>query len=98
MLNDAAYGHSTRHNSLLEQLVACMRSVWGGRVAAESTNYGPFSDHRPDTVTATASRDGNLRVGDLKLNDPLSSDPEHVQQRNAYVSPSATPHPRSWRR
>ena len=90
-LGDAAsnigrLGHCGRHNSLLAALAKVMRSVWGMLVEVEPRDHlGYSNDYRPDVSVAGAGRSRSRLVGDVKFKDPLSSNPEDVGQRGAFV-------------
>ena len=90
-LGDAAsnigrLGHCGRHNSLLDALAKVMRSVWGMLVEVEPRDHlGYSNDYRPDVSVAGAGRSRSRLVGDVKFKDPLSSNPEDVGQRGAFV-------------
>ena len=47
----------------------------------EPSNYSGYSDHRPDL---TLLLDGMLTAFDLKVFDPLGSDPSKVEERAGY--------------
>ena len=53
----------------------------------EPSNYSGYSDHRPDL---TLLLDGMLTAFDLKVFDPLGSDPAKVEERAGYVAFGAT--------
>ncbi|EOD11833.1 hypothetical protein EMIHUDRAFT_214156 [Emiliania huxleyi CCMP1516] len=92
-LGDAAsnigrLGHCGRHNSLLAALAKpkVMRSVWGMLVEVEPRDHlGYSNDYRPDVSVAGAGRSRSRLVGDVKFKDSLSSNPEDVGQRGAFV-------------
>ena len=90
-LGDAAsnigrLGHCGRHNSLLAAMAKVMRSVWGMPVDMEPRDHlGYSNDYRPHVSVAGAGRSRSRLVGDVKFKDPLSSNPEDVGQRGAFV-------------
>ena len=86
MQNDARAGHSYRHKQLLEQLVRCLRQAWGAIVEMEPSSHLPYSNnYKPDVVIKGQGKGGVRLVGDLKLFDPLSSNPDDVSRRGALV-------------
>jgi hypothetical protein len=72
--NDGVAGHQTRHFLLLNELFAALRSVWGGQVQREPTEYRSYSDHRPDLSAVGLGRGGSLLAADLKLFDSLGGE------------------------
>ena len=80
--NDGKQGHQSRHHAALVELVARLRTVWGSAVEYEPANYLDYSDTRPDL---TVHGPDGLKVGDVKVKDPLGSDPAAVATRGAYV-------------
>merc|ERR1712086_272241 len=63
-----------------------MRSVWGMLVEVEPRGHlGYSNDYRPDVSVAGAGRSRSRLVGDVKFKDSLSSNPEDVGQRGAFV-------------
>ena len=48
-------------------------------------HLGYSNDYRPDVSVAGAGRSRSRLVGDVKFKDPLSSNPEDVGQRGAFV-------------
>ena len=85
--NDNVEGHATRHFLILQALHDALRRVYGGQVQREPSNYSGYSDHRPDL---TLLLDGMLTAFDLKVFDPLGSDPSKVEERAGYVAFGAT--------
>ena len=84
--NVARFGHTFRHKQLLERLVRCLRDAWGAIVEMEPSSHLPYSNnYKPDVVIKGQGRGGARYVGDLKLVDPLSSDPARVGLRGALV-------------
>ena len=71
--NDGEAGHSTRHSLVLQALVKVLKSVWGGQVRMEPTDYAAYSDTRPDLAAEGLGVGGSLLVGDLKMKDPIGS-------------------------
>ena len=84
--NDGEAGHQTRHHQLLVELVARLRSVWAGAVVYEPRQYA-YSDKRPDLEVHGPE---GLLVGDVKLKDPLGSNPADVETDAAHVAFAAT--------
>ena len=80
--NDGKSGHQSRHHSVLVELVTRLRSSWGSAVEYEPAGYKGYSDTRPDLTVDT--RDGR-KIGDVKIKDPIGSDPTDVGRRGAYV-------------
>ena len=60
-----------------------MRRVYGGAVAREPQNYAGYSDHRPDI---TLSQEGSLTAYDVKVFDPIGSQPADTGERGAYLA------------
>ena len=77
-----ASGHGHRHCETLRAIYDALRRVWGATVAAEPQNYRDYSDHRPDLTIMELA----LRVFDLKIFDPVGSDPSAVGMRGVYVA------------
>ena len=71
---------------LLREVVRICRSVWGARVQMEPEDYAPYSDYRPDMAAPHASESGSTYLGELKLIDPLSSNPADIMRRGAKVA------------
>ena len=71
--NDADEGHQTRHYLLLNALFDAMRSVYGGVVQREPSEYKAYSDTRPDLVGVGLGAGGSTLVGDVKLWSDLNS-------------------------
>jgi hypothetical protein len=84
--NDGEAGHQTRHHQLLVELVARLRSVWAGAVVYEPRQYA-YSDKRPDLEVHGPE---GLLGGDVKLKDPLGSNPADVETDAAHVAFAAT--------
>ena len=87
VLGDAAQalsssGHGHRHCETLRAIYDALRRVWGAAVTAEPQSYRDYSDHRPDLTIMELA----LRVFDLKIFDPVGSDPSAVGMRGAYVA------------
>ena len=59
-----------------------LRRVYGGQVRREPDNYRGYSDHRPDLALLL---EGTLKVFDLKVYDPIGSEPGQAGLRGAYV-------------
>ena len=74
-------GHAGRHADLLRALHDTAKSVWSGQtVRKEPPDHSPYSStYRPDLAFHALATGGGLMVGDLKLVDPLSSDPTKEQ-------------------
>ena len=60
-----------------------MRRVYGGAAAREPQNYAGYSDHRPDI---TLSLEGSLTAYDVKVFDPIGSQPADAGERGAYLA------------
>jgi hypothetical protein len=71
---------------LLREVVRICRSVWGARVQMEPEDYAPYSDYRPDMAAPHAGESGSTYLGELKLIDPLSSNPADIMRRGAKVA------------
>ena len=69
-----AWGHQTRHFTVLMALHEVMRSVWGGNCIREPSEYRSFSDHRPDIMALFAAPGYQTLIVDLKIFDPIGSD------------------------
>jgi len=80
--NDGKAGHQSRHHAVLVELVTRLRTVWGSAVEYEAPGYTDYSDTRPDL--AVHRREG-LLLGDVKVKDPVGSDPGAAGQRGAHV-------------
>mgnify|MGYP005692464487 FL=1 len=66
--------------------VRIMRSVWGNLVEKEPADHLDYSnDYRPDASVRGVGRAGKRLVGDTKFKDPLSSNPDLVQERGGLV-------------
>ena len=79
-------GHNQRHREVLDCLVRIMRSVWGNLVEKEPADHLDYSnDYRPDASVRGVGRAGKRLVGDTKFKDPLSSNPDLVQERGGLV-------------
>ena len=88
-MNNGRAGHAGRHHTLLETFVRALRSVWGALLEMEPTDYLPYmySTYRPDVSVAPHSWKGGKRLcGDLKLLDPLTSNPSKVNARGSHVA------------
>ena len=81
--NDGKAGHQTRHHGVLVELVQRLRSVWGAAVEYEPPDYKDYSDGRPDVAIHQLE---GLWLGDVKVKDPIGSDPGAVEQRGAHVA------------
>ena len=79
-------GHNQRHKHVLHRLVLCMQSVWGRLVEEEPQDHMGYSnDYRPDVTAPGLGRGGKRLVGDVKLKDPLSSNPGDIERRGGFV-------------
>ena len=72
--NDGLSGHQTRHFMLLDAVFKAFRSVWGGRVAREPSNYQGYSDTRPDVGVEGVGSGGGMLLADVKFLDSVGSD------------------------
>ena len=81
--NDGESGHQTRHFLANHSIYDALRRVYGGQARREPDNYIGYSDHRPDI---TLLIEGNTTILDLKIFDPVGSDPSAVGVRGAYVA------------
>ena len=84
--NDGEQGHQSRHHAFLLALHAVCVSAWGDAVQHEPADYAAYSTYRPDLAFHALATGGGLMVGDLKLVDPLSSDPTKVGPHGALVA------------
>ena len=57
--------------------------MYGGQLRREPDNYHGYSDHRPDIALLV---EGNLTALDLKIYDPLGSQPANAGERGAFVA------------
>ena len=81
-VNDGAAGHSTRHYLILKALHDAFKRAWGGQVRREPQDYHDYSDHRPDLTILL----DQLWAFDLKVFDPVGSEPGEVCGRGAFVA------------
>ena len=81
--NDGKAGHQTRHHDVLVELVRRLRGVWGAAVEYEPVDYKDYSDTRPDVAIHQPE---GLWLGDVKVKDPLGSEPAGVDTRGAFVA------------
>ena len=80
--SDGEAGHATRHFMINNAIYDALRRVYGGQVRREPDNYRGYSDHRPDLALLL---EGTLKVFDLKVYDPIGSEPGQAGLRGAYV-------------
>ena len=57
--------------------------MWGAAVEYEPPSYKDYSDGRPDVAIHQLE---GLYLGDVKVKDPIGSDPGAVEQRGAHVA------------
>ena len=81
--NDGESGHQTRHFLANHSIYDALRRVFGGQARREPDNYIGYSDHRPDI---TLLIEGNTTILDLKIFDPLGSQPANAGERGAFVA------------
>ena len=62
-----------RHSLVLKTLVQVLKSVWGGQVRMEPTDYAAYSDTRPDLTAEGLGVGGTLLAADLKMKAPIGS-------------------------
>ena len=79
---DGESGHQTRHFLINKAIYDALRRVYGGQARREPDNYYGYSNHRPDIALLV---EGNLTALDLKVFDPLGSEPAKADERGAYV-------------
>ena len=79
---DGESGHQTRHFLVNRAIFDALRRVYGGQARREPDNYYGYSDHRPDIALLV---EGNLTALDLKIYDPLGSQPSTADERGAYI-------------
>ena len=80
---DGESGHQTRHFLINKAVFDALRRVYGGQARREPDNYYGYSNHRPDIALLV---EGNLTALDLKVFDPLGSEPAKADERGAYVA------------
>ena len=80
---DGESGHQTRHFLSNRAIYDSLRRVYGGQARREPDDYYGYSDHRPDIALLI---EGNLTALDLKIYDPLGSQPANAGERGAYVA------------
>ena len=61
------------------------RGGWGNRVEVEPQDYTPYSQHRPDLVAHLQARCGKSIIGDVKIGDPITSEPTTCGRRGTIV-------------
>ena len=81
--NDGEAGHQTRHFLTLRAVYDALRRVYGGCARYEPQDYIGYSDHRPDITLLV---EGSLTAFDLKVFDPIGSQPATTEERGAYVA------------
>ena len=81
--NDGESGHQTRHFLTNRAVFDALRRVYGGQARREPDNYYGYSDHRPDIALHI---EGNTTALDLKIYDPLGSQPADAGERGAFVA------------
>ena len=61
-----------------------MQSVWGNLVEKEpQDHFGYSNDYRPDITAKWIGADRKRLIGDVKVKDPLGSDPAAVATRGS---------------
>lgn len=68
---DGESGHQTRHYQLLLALHRVLKSVWGGAVRREPSDYAAYSDTRPDLSHPTRSLDPERQRRDVEEEEVL---------------------------
>ena len=86
-------GHQTRHRVFAQTLRKVCRRAFGSALKYEPSGYKEKSDHRPDL--SLLDNKGELRYFDVKVFDPLGSDPGKVGLRGGCVGFGNT-HPRAY--
>jgi hypothetical protein len=80
---DGEGGHQTRHFLVNRAIYDALRRVYGGQARREPDDYYGYSDHRPDVRLLV---EGELTALDLKIYDPLGSQPATAGERGAHVA------------
>ena len=80
---DGEGGHQTRHFLTNRAIYDALRRVYGGQARREPGDYYGYSDHRPDIALLV---EGTLTALDLKMYDPIGSQPADAGERGGFVA------------
>jgi len=80
--NDGCAGHQTRHFLILQAIFQAVRSVYGGVAQREPPDHAYSPGKRPDLVITS----DEVWAYDLKVFDPLGSNPADVGARGGQVA------------
>ena len=80
---DGEGGHQTRHFLTNRAIYDALRRVYGGQARREPGDYYGYSDHRPDVALLV---EGTLTALDLKMYNPIGSQPADAGERGGFVA------------